>query len=96
MKLTPDEVKKIATLARLSLGLDEVTRFQTQLSDVLTYMEQLNEVDTAGVAITAQVTGLENVLRDDAAVDSVSQQRLIEGTPGHDGRSIKVKEVFKA
>lgn len=96
MKLTSQEVQKIASLARLSLTSDEVALFQTQLSDVLTYMEQLNGVDTNSVEITAQVTGLENVLRDDRASDSGLQQRLIEGAPQHDGRSLKVKEVFKS
>ena len=65
MKLTKQQVQHVATLARIGLTDAEVTKFQTQLSGILDYVEQLNEVNTDGVEPTAQVTGLTNVTRED-------------------------------
>ncbi|MDP4007693.1 MAG: Asp-tRNA(Asn)/Glu-tRNA(Gln) amidotransferase subunit GatC [Candidatus Peregrinibacteria bacterium] len=66
MKLTSEEVRHIAHLARLKLSEEEVEKFSTQLTGILQWMEMLKEVDTDGVEETCQVTGLENVLREDS------------------------------
>ena len=65
MTLTSDEVRHIAQLARLKLSDAEVEKFGTQLTDILQWIDMLNEVDTDGVEETSQVTGLENVVRED-------------------------------
>ncbi len=66
MSLTPDQVRHIATLARLTLTDEEVTRFTKELGGIFTLIEQLKEVDTSNVLPTAQVTGLVNVSRLDS------------------------------
>lgn len=63
--LTKDQVRHIAKLARLSLTDAEVEKFTTELGAILGYIDQLTEVDTAGVLPTAQVTGTTSVLRQD-------------------------------
>ena len=63
--LTKDQVRHIAKLARLSLTDAEVEKFTTELGAILGYIDQLTEVDTAGVTPTAQVTGTTSVLRQD-------------------------------
>lgn len=70
--ITPDDVKKLATLARLNLTDDEVVRFTSDLDAIIGYIEQLSEVDVTGVEPTSQVTGLQNVLRDDVVVDGMA------------------------
>lgn len=65
MQLTQEQVRHIAKLARLGLTDDEVKTFSTQLTNILQYIEVLNEVDTSAVAPTNQVTGLMNVMRAD-------------------------------
>ena len=65
MALTPDQVRHIAKLARLQLSEDEVTRFAKELTSILAYVDMLGEVDTKNVAATSQVTGVENILRED-------------------------------
>lgn len=65
-KLTGDQVRHIAKLARLQLSDDEVARFTTELTNILQYIETLSEVDTTTVEATEQVTGLTNRFRDDA------------------------------
>lgn len=64
-QLTADQVRHIAKLARLSLSEEEVTKFAKELTSILGYVDMLREVDTEGVEPTAQVTGQENVLRED-------------------------------
>ena len=63
--LTPAQVRHIAKLARLNLDDAEVEKYAKELTNILGYIEMLQEVDTKGVEPTAQVTGRANVLRDD-------------------------------
>jgi aspartyl-tRNA(Asn)/glutamyl-tRNA(Gln) amidotransferase subunit C len=67
MKLTKEQVQKIAQLARLKLTPEEEERLTTQLTDILNYVDILKELDTKGVPETSQVTGLTNVTRPDEA-----------------------------
>ncbi len=63
--LTRDQVLHIAKLARLTLRPEEVDTMTSELSSILHYIDVLNDVNTENVEPTAQVTGLENALRDD-------------------------------
>ena len=69
MKLTEDQVRHIAHLARLQLTEVEVARLANELTDILSYVERLSELDTTGVKETHQVTGLSNVTRPDVLPD---------------------------
>ena len=64
-KLTADEVRHIAKLARLSIDDDEVEKYAGELSKILDYIDMLREVKTEDVEPTAQVTGQSNALRKD-------------------------------
>lgn len=63
--LSLEEIRHVANLANLTLSEDEVKKFSGQLSEVLDYIEKLKEVETKNVEPTSQVTGLENVFRED-------------------------------
>ena len=81
-KLTRDDVLKLARLARLELTDKEVENYQIELSQILEYVEQLQQVDTSGLAPTNQVTGLVNVMRDDKIIDYGYDARvLLENVP---------------
>ncbi len=97
MKLSTDEIKNIASLAQLSLTEEEVALYQEQLSSVLEYMEMLGEVDTNNVPITSQVTGLEDVYREDAVVECPKDQRrkIIEQFPQEQDNALHVPAVFE-
>lgn len=95
MALSKDDVKKIATLARLELTEAEIEKFSGQLSGILDYMESLNEVDTEGVDPISQVTGLENVTFEDTVEACEFNRELIKETPQDtQNNMIKVKNVF--
>lgn len=80
--LTRDDVLHIASLARLTLKAEEVETMTKELSSILGYIEVLNEVDTAAVEPTAQVTGMTNALREDTIIPSdASADALLACSP---------------
>lgn len=64
-KLTNEDVKKVATLAQLPLTREEISTLKPQLSEIIEYVEQLNEVNTENIDPTSQTTRLINVFRED-------------------------------
>lgn len=94
MKLSKQEVEKIAQLSRLELNEAEKEQYAAQLSDVLDYFEKLKEVNTDNVEITAQVTGLENVYRADEIEQCDYQTDLIKQAAASEDDLIKTKSVF--
>lgn len=96
MQLTRDQVLHVASLARIGLDEKQIQKFQKELSSILDYVEILNEVDTQGVMPTSQVTGLENVLREDEVLKKWDKKRLLDCSPLQIERNqIKVKKVFE-
>lgn len=81
-KLTTKDVKHIAKLAKLELSDSEIKKYQTQLSDVLSHFEQLNEVDTKNVEATHQTTNLENITRKDEVKEDerLTVEEALSGT----------------
>ena len=77
MSLSQDQVRHIAKLARLELSDQEISKFSGQLNTVFQYMEVLNEADTRDLEITSQVTGLENVTREDTVCEFVGRDELL-------------------
>lgn len=96
MALTPQVIEQVAALARLELSEKEKTMYAEQLSVVLDYIGMLNEVNTDNVIETSQVTGLEDITREDRVVGSSEEikQKLIGNFPDRVGRLLKVKAVF--
>ena len=96
MALTKEDVLKVANLARIELTDAQVAKFQPQLAAVLDYIEQLNKVDTQGVIETAQVTGLENVMRPDVIVDCPDDERqaTIAEAPQTVANMVRVTKVL--
>lgn len=71
--LSKDDVEHVAKLSNLSLSEEEVSTFQKQLSEVVNYIDDLNQVDVSGVEPTSQTTGLHNVTR----ADEVNPTRVL-------------------
>lgn len=92
--LQRDDVKKLATLARIELREDELDKFQQQLGTILTYVEELKAVNTDGLVEVSQVTGLENVMREDAAVVSANRDEILAEAPEIKDGFYKVKAIL--
>lgn len=93
--ITTDDVRHLAQLSNLQLRDDEVESLRGDLENIVGYIEQLSELDTTGVEPTYQVTGLENVWRDDEVQDSgVSREQLLALAPEQAEHSVKVPKVL--
>jgi aspartyl-tRNA(Asn)/glutamyl-tRNA(Gln) amidotransferase subunit C len=93
--ITTNDVRHLAQLSNLQLSDDEITSLQTDLANILDYIDQLNEIDTSGVEPTYQVTGLENVWRDDVVdASAVTREDLLALTADQADSSIKVPQVL--
>lgn len=99
-KLSNDEVKQIAGLARLGMSEKEVGFYAEELSAILEYIEKLNEVDTKNVELTSHVTGLHSVFRKDEQHPQLAENRddlaraLIDAIPVKEKSFAKVRSVF--
>jgi aspartyl-tRNA(Asn)/glutamyl-tRNA(Gln) amidotransferase subunit C len=94
-KFSAADIRKLARLCRLRLTDDEVARYQNELSEILAYVEQLQDVDVAGLEPTSQVTGLMNVVRDDELIDyGVTPSDLLKNAPKQQDGQFKVKRMI--
>lgn len=93
--ITTDDVRHLAQLSNLQLSEEEIQNLQVDLGNILTYIDQLAELDTTGVEPTYQVTGLENVWRDDVIEQStVTREKLLELAPDMADNAVKVPQVL--
>jgi aspartyl-tRNA(Asn)/glutamyl-tRNA(Gln) amidotransferase subunit C len=81
MRLSREEVEYVASLARLGLEPDEITRLQDQLSSILDHIAALDTLDTEAIPPTAQVVTLSNVLRDDLVTGSLPREEVLVNAP---------------
>jgi len=95
MKISREEVLYIARLARLGLSEDDVKKFSEQLSNLLEHFEMLQQVDTSGIAPTAQSISLQNVMKPDEVTPSLPQSEILDNAPQRDGNLFKVKAVLE-
>ena len=96
MSLTNDEVLHLAKLCRIDLQPEEVDRFASQLSSILDYLGQLQEVDVAGIPEYEHITGLENVMREDElhGCTPEERERILAQFPIREGDLLKTRGVF--
>lgn len=94
-KITVTEIESLAKLARVGLTEAEKTSLATEMSAILEYVRQLDEVDVSSVEPTSQVTGLTNVSRiDEISSCEISREELLSNAPETENGFIKVKQVL--
>ena len=95
MKLKKEEVEYVARLARIAIGEDEKEIFSRQLSDILTYITKLNELDTSNVDPTSHVLDLSNVLRDDVVREGLSPEDALGNAPDSVDKVFRVPKIIE-
>ncbi len=95
MKLTVEQVRHVATLARLSLTPEEEERYATQLSAVLEAVAQLQELDVSGVEPTSHATLAASLLREDATRPSLPPDKALANAPARVGTSFAVPKILE-
>lgn len=95
MKISLKDVSHIAHLARLELSKEELERFSKQLSDILSYMEKLNELDTSNIEPTSHVIPLKNVLREDLVAPSLLPDDALKNAPDRTDNFFSVPRIIE-
>jgi aspartyl-tRNA(Asn)/glutamyl-tRNA(Gln) amidotransferase subunit C len=95
IRLSADEVRHVAELAKLRLSEAEITEFAGQLSAILEYAERLQEVDTSSVPPTPYILPLTNVMREDVPAPSLSNEEALANAPDSEDGFFRVRAVFE-
>ena len=93
-RISREDVARIAQLARLTLGDDELDRFTSQLGDILDHARDLAALDLDGVAATAHPFPLRNVVRDDVATPSLDRDEVLAAAPEIESHMFAVPPVL--
>ena len=93
-KITKDEVKKVAHLARLELNEDEINNHAEQLEKILEYIKQLEKIDTNDVPCTTRAIEVTNVFRKDEKKNSDCTEELLELGPSREDKFFKVPKII--
>ena len=93
-KITSDDVKKVAQLARLDLPEDEVLLYTTQLEKILGYVAHLEQVDTTNVSPTTRAVEVVNVFRQDLVLTTKVRDALLEQAPEREGDFYRVPKIL--
>lgn len=92
--LTPDDVRRVARLTRISMTDEEIGTLQAQLAKVLDHFQSLRQVDTSGVEPTGHATETTSVMRDDETRPSLPREAVLHNAPETDDPFIRVKPVL--
>jgi aspartyl-tRNA(Asn)/glutamyl-tRNA(Gln) amidotransferase subunit C len=95
MKLSYEQVRHIAWLARLGLSEEEVEKFSLQLSDILENFEILKQVNTANVSSATHTVPLQNVFRKDEVAESYPQADILSNAPKQAEKCFKVQAILE-
>ena len=95
MALSVDDVRYIAALARLRFSEEEERHLAEQMSEILDYMDKLNELDTADVSPMSHVLDLYNVFREDDARQRMTPEDALRNAPDADSDYFRVPKVIE-
>lgn len=94
-RISKEEVKHVANLARLAITEEETEMFTTQLDAIISFAEQLNELDTTGVESTTHVLEMKNILREDKAEKGLPVEDVVKNAPDHKDGYIRVPSILE-
>ncbi|MDP4163261.1 MAG: Asp-tRNA(Asn)/Glu-tRNA(Gln) amidotransferase subunit GatC [Bacillota bacterium] len=93
-RITLEEVKHVANLARLAISDEEADKFRGQLDAIIGFAEQLNELDTEGIEPTSHVLDMKNVMRKDIPEKGMPREEMLKNAPDHQDGFIKVPPIL--
>jgi len=95
MKITRDDVRHVAALARLALSSEEEEKLAVELEAILGYVEKLGELDTEGIPATAHVLDAGPALRDDEVRNGPDVDGLLANAPDRSGSFFRVPKIIE-
>jgi len=93
-KITADDVRKVAQLARLALPEEKITTYTGQLERILEYVAHLETVDTEGVPPTTRAVEVVNMTREDVVTSTSVREELLDEAPQREGDFIRVPKIL--
>ena len=93
-KITLDDVRHVAKLARLALTEPQLQRVTAQLESILEYVAKISQVDISGVEPMAHAVPLANVLREDEVHPALPVDKVLSNAPQTDGPFFRVPKVI--
>lgn len=94
MSVSKNDVEYIAKLARLKFDDNELESFTTQLNEILSYVEKLNELDTENVEPLSHPVEGNNVFREDEVKPCVEREEALKNAPDKNEEYFKVPKVI--
>lgn len=94
-RISEDQVKHVAHLARLAISDEEVQKFTTQLDAIIGFAEQLNELDTTNVEPTSHVLDMKNVFREDKPGKGLPREEVLKNAPDHQDGQVRVPSILE-
>ena len=94
MSVSLEDVRHLAELSQIRLNKTELTSLASDIDRIVGYIDQLDELDTAGVEPTFQLTGLDNVWRTDEVKPQLERRELLQLAPDSEDGQVKVPKVL--
>ncbi len=95
MKITTDEVKYVANLAKLYVNEAEAEKLTTEMESIINFANMMSEIDTESIEPTNHAMKVQNVFRDDIIENSYSQEDILKNAPSQDGGCYLVPKVVE-
>ena len=93
-RISGDEVKKVAQLARLELNESEIINHAAQLEKILDYINQLEKINTENIPCTTRAIEVINVFRKDEKIDYENYDELLDLAPSRENKFFKVPKII--
>ena len=93
-KISLSDVRKVAHLARLELPEDQIESYTEQLEDILSYVDQLQEIDTKNVPPTTRAVEVVNSMREDSVEVNCSREDILNLSPHREGDFFRVPKIL--
>ena len=93
-RISIEEVKHVAHLARLAITDEEAAMFTEQLDSIISFAEELNEVDTENVKPTTHVLQMKNIMREDVPDKGLPVEDIVKNAPDHKDGYIRVPSIL--
>ena len=93
-RISADDVRKVAKLARLNLPDDKIATYTGQLESILGYVSQLEQVDTTGVPETTRAVEVTNVTRQDGVNPTPVREEILNQAPQREGDFCRVPKIL--
>tara|TARA_B100000700_G_scaffold224199_1_gene247225 strand:- start:308 stop:595 length:288 start_codon:yes stop_codon:yes gene_type:complete len=93
-KISSSDVRKVAHLARLELPDDQIETYTAQLEDILSYVDQLQEIDTQNISPTTRAVEVVNAMREDIVKVNSSREDILNQAPHREGDFFRVPKIL--